>query len=82
MPSNRDEIIMQKPILALVTAQMVGMLFSSQQSAAMTTQEIVTATKPSIVVINVFAANQQPIGFGTGFFISGRQIVTNSHVIS
>src|SRR6266481_3032292 len=60
---------------------MVGMLFSPQQSAAMTTQEIVAATKPSIVIINVFDAKQQPLGLGTGFFISDRQIVTNSHVI-
>jgi S1-C subfamily serine protease len=72
---------MQKPILALVAVQMVGMLFIPQQSAAMKTQEIVAATKPSIVVINVFDANQQPLGLGTGFFISDRQIVTNSHVI-
>jgi trypsin-like peptidase len=70
-----------KPIFALIAAQMVGMLFSPQQSAAMTTQEIVAVTKPSIVIINVFDAKQQPLGLGTGFFISDRQIVTNSHVI-
>jgi V8-like Glu-specific endopeptidase len=39
------------------------------------------AAKPSIVIINVFDANQQTLGLGTGFFISDRQIVTNSHVI-
>ena len=72
---------MHKQILAIIAVQMVGMLFSPQQSAAMTTQEIVAATKPSIVVINVFNADHQPFGLGTGFFISDRQIVTNSHVV-
>jgi Trypsin-like peptidase domain len=72
---------MQKAIFALIATHMVGMLLSPQQSAAKTTQEIVAAAKPSVVIIVTFDANKKPMGQGTGFFITERHVATNHHII-
>ena len=51
-------------------------------SPALTTVEIVAKVKPAIVMVNMYNENNQPTGFGTGFFINSNQVVTNSHVIA
>jgi putative serine protease PepD len=50
-------------------------------SHAMSTVDIVAKVKPAVVLITVLDGNHQPFASGTGFFIQGNYVVTNSHVI-
>jgi tetratricopeptide (TPR) repeat protein len=44
--------------------------------------ELVKKTKPAVVLIQTFDANNQPIGQGSGFFVNNKgHIVTNHHVL-
>jgi serine protease Do len=54
---------------------------SWNNSHGLTTVEIVAKVKPAVVLIGPFDSNEQPLGFGTGFFIAPNQVVTNSYVI-
>ena len=67
--------------LQFIGALIVLATSSIQSAQTKPTTEIVANTKPTVVTIQTFDSNRQPIGLGTGFFISGSQIVTNSHVV-
>jgi hypothetical protein len=44
--------------------------------------ELVKNVKPSVVLIQTFDANSNPIGLGSGFFISNKgHLITNEHII-
>jgi len=43
--------------------------------------DLVQANKPSVVFITTYDLNSKPLATGSGFFISGNNIVTNYHVI-
>jgi S1-C subfamily serine protease len=62
-------------IAALIAASTVS-------SLALTTQEIVNQSMPSVVAIISANATTQQAGEATGWFITPNRIVTNSHVVS
>jgi Trypsin-like peptidase domain len=71
-----------KKLFAIAVAQAFGMLLNPQQSAALTTTEIVAKTKPAIVWIGTSNDKDFKTGTqGTGFFVDHYTIITNDHVL-
>ncbi len=56
-------------------------LFALMPSSGATVEEIAERTMPSVVQIVTYDDSGDPIGRGSGFFISPQEIITNQHVI-
>jgi trypsin-like peptidase len=65
----------------LLPVVMLSLAICFNTSKALTTQDIVALAKSSVVSIKVWNSYTGEGGTGTGFFISGNRIMTDSHVI-